>query len=56
MLWGVVLICAIALLAWAFRKATKNSPFENTMGCTPRISHLKQLEDPAAKGKKENLW
>lgn len=56
MLWTILSIGVILLLAYCLRKATKGTPFEHKMACTPRIEQLKHMEDPKYKAKKENLW
>lgn len=56
MIWSILLVIGIVLLAYWMRKATKGTPFEHNRACTPRVEQLRHIEDPEAKGKKENLW
>ncbi len=54
--WSVIFVTGILFLAYWIRRATKDTPFEHNRPCTPRVQQLKHMEDPGAKGKKENLW
>lgn len=59
MIWTILIVVGVGFLAFAIRAATKNTPFEHSCGCTPRIAQLKHLEteDPEYdKVKKEKLW
>ena len=56
MFWSILLIIGILTLAYWMRKAVKDTPFDESRACTPRIKQLRHMEDPESKAKKENLW
>lgn len=58
MLWVVISIIAIVVLAFAIRKATRNTPFVNCCGCTPNIDHLRWVEkgEKREDAKREERW
>lgn len=58
MLWWFLGIVAVAILAYAMRKATRGTPFVNSCGCTPNIDHLRWVEkgEKREDKKRENLW
>lgn len=56
MWWSILLLLAIAFLALGIKKATRGTPFEHRCPCTPYIEHLRWVENPDSKAKRENLW
>lgn len=45
MFWPVFGTIVILALAWAMRKAIKNTPFDEHRACTPDVKHLRHMED-----------
>lgn len=58
MLWGILALIFIPALAYALRKGTSGTPFANNCACTPRIDHLRWLENGEKREdkKRETLW